>query len=306
MDKQTAIIRIIFLYLLCLASWTSGSAQSSASPFDILPRLPKVADSDSTFILSGPSNPFDIERLSMDENRPSGFTPQFKIKRKQTQLSAKEKTAIYERFLLFAVIIMLVIITLVVMVFRIFISRIWKAFLNDNMLSQLLREQGSGAAIGYAVLYLVSFINIGLFAFLILRYYGVKVANSNINTLFLCIGGIAIYFLTKHLLMTLVRSIFPIEKEVSQYNFTLMVFNIITGIFLAPMILFIAYGAEGVQAVFIKLTIFLLAGSIIFRGLRGLFIASRFFAWHKFHFLLYLCAIELAPLIVTLKLLEVL
>ena len=102
------------------------------------------------------------------------------------------------------------------------------------------------------------------------------------------------------------KSIFPIEKEVTEYSYTLMVFNIIIGIFLAPMVLFTAYASEGMERWMIKFTIFALAIVFLFRGLRGLFIASRFFAWHKFHFLLYLCAVELMPLVVTLKLIKVL
>jgi hypothetical protein len=152
----------------------------------------------------------------------------------------------------------------------------------------------------------VFFINAGIFAFLVLRHYGIKIASANLSTLLLCIGGIAAYYLTKHLLMSIVKGIFPIEKEVGQYNFTLMTFNIIIGIFLAPMVLFTAYASEGMEGLLIKLVIFILLLAIIFRALRGLFIASRFFAWHKFHFLLYLCAVELAPIIITLKLAKVL
>lgn len=302
MDKQTAIIKFTFLYLLCLIICTSGLAQSSASPFDITPRLPKVVPTDT--ILN--TNPFDIQKNAINKARTSNNSPQFKIERKQKQLSAKEKTAIYERFLLVTIIVMLVILTLVVMVFRIFISKLWTAFLNDNILLQLRREQGGGVAIGYAVLYAVFFINTGIFAYLALKHFGIRISNSEVKTLLLCMVGIAGYFLTKHFLMTIVKSVFPIEKEVGQYNFTVMVFNIITGIFIVPMILFTAYASDGLKGPIVKITIFMILVSILFRGLRGLFIARRFFAWHKFHFLLYLCIVELAPLLFTLKLLNVL
>lgn len=149
------------------------------------------------------------------------------------------------------------------------------------------------------------FINAGIFAFLALRHFDIHLPGSNLTGLFICIGGIAGFYVVKHLLLSIVRFVFPVEKEVSRYSFTVMVFNIITGIFLAPMILFTAYSSEGISDAVIKLTLALLLGIILFRGLRGLFIANRFFAWHKFHFFLYLCAVELAPLLVTFKLLNV-
>jgi len=68
------------------------------------------------------------------------------------------------------------------------------------------------------------------------------------------------------------------------------------------MILFTAYASGGLKGPIVKITIFLILVSILFRGLRGLFIARRFFAWHKFHFLLYLCTVEIAPAIVLIKL----
>ena len=78
-----------------------------------------------------------------------------------------------------------------------------------------------------------------------------------------------------------------------------------TGIFLVPMVLFTAYAPAGIKIYIIYLALALLFVVLMFKALRGLFIANRFFAWHKFHFFLYLCAVEIAPLLVTFKLLNV-
>ena len=306
MDRPaTALIKVTLIWgLLILNSLTF--AQQDASPFDILPRLPQVSLSDGDSATAVPSNPFDINRLG--PSRPSATqrgVPQFQVQRKQKPLSAKEKTALYQRFLLVAIVTMLVILTLVVTIFRIFIGKIWEGFLNDNILSQLLREQGAGVTMSYVVLYIMFFINAGIFAFLALKHFDIKMPYSNIYALLLCIGGIAGFYIVKHLLLAIIRFVFPVEKEVSRYNFTIVVFNIVTGILLVPLILFAAYSSEGISGLIIKLTILLLAGIILFRGLRGLFIANKFFAWHKFHFFLYLCAVEIAPLLATFKLLGV-
>ena len=294
------------------AFWALGAiafSQQSASPFDIIPRLPQSDSPDSVITISASSNPFDINQINAQSlTQPSGYTPQFQVERKRKPLSVKEKTALYQRFLIITVLTVIAIMTIVITVFRIFIAKIWKAFLNDNILSQLLREQGAGVTIAYLILYLIFFINAGIFAFLALRYFNIKVPvpNSNVLGLLLCIGGVGLFYSVKHLLLSVVSYVFPIEKEVGRYSFTVMVFNIVAGIFLAPVILFAAYSSEGISGAVIKMTILALLGVMLFRGLRGLFIANRFFAWHKFHFFLYLCAVELAPLLVTFKLLDVL
>ena len=308
MDKRTVIIKTTLLFLAFLAASTSVFSQQTESPFDLLPRLPQSNSPDSVITISASSNPFDINKIgsiSVNTGSTKNYRPQFQVERNKKPLSAKEKTALYQRFLFVTIMIMMTILTLVVTIFRIFIGKIWKAFLNDNILSQMLREQGAGVAIGYLILYIVFFINAGIFAFLALRHFDIKIPGSNVQALFLCIGGIAGFYVVKHLMLVIVRFVFPIEKEVSRYDFTVVVFNVVAGIFLAPMILFAAYSSPTISGAAIKLTIGLLLGTIIFRALRGLFIANRFFAWHKFHFFLYLCAVELAPLLVTFKLLGV-
>jgi hypothetical protein len=307
MDKLIAFIKPALIVLLFLVAALPVISQQTASPFDLLPRLPQSNSPDSMITISASSNPFDINRFSARVNSPAtSYTPQFQVEQAKKPLSVKEKNVLYQRFLFITIVTMMVILTLVVTIFRIFIAKIWKAFLNDNILSQMLREQGGGVTIGYFILYIVFFINAGIFVFLALRYYGYKIAESNLGTLLLCMGGIAGFYVFKHILLGIVRFVFPIDKEVSRYNFTVMIFNIIAGIALAPLILFAAYASAGITGFIIKFTIALLIGTIIFRGLRGLFIANRFFAWHKFHFFLYLCTVELAPLLVTIKLLGVL
>ncbi len=306
MNKLTAIIKPIIAICFLLAAALPVFSQQTASPFDLLPRLPQSDSPDSLITISISSNPFDINRLAAKPaSNNSGYTPQFQVEQANKPLSVKEKNVLYQRFLFATIIMMMIILTLVVTIFRIFIAKIWKAFLNDNILSQMLREQGGGVTIGYFILYLMFFINAGIFTFLVLKHYDYKIAETNTGTLFLCMGAIAGFYIFKHLLLEIVKFVFPIEKEISRYSFTVMVFNIILGISLVPMILFIAYASPGITGFLIKFTIALLFGAISFRGLRGLFIANRFFAWHKFHFFLYLCVVELAPLLVTIKLLGV-
>ncbi len=305
MDKLDFTKRSFIALAFCLSICIPSFGQQTASPFDLLPRLPQTDSQDSTITISTSSNPFDILNIYPSEGSSTNFTPQFQIKRPRSILSSKEKKELYQQFLFFTIVTMLVMLTLTMTIFRIFIGKLWQAFLNDNLLSQLLREQSAGVRVGNLILYTMFLINASIFTFIALKYFNIKIAESNFGTLMLCISGISAFYATKHLMLSSVRYIFPIEKEVGRYNFTIIVFNIIAGIFLVPLILFAAYAPENVRVGFIYLTIGLLVALLAFRGLRGLLIANRFFAWHKFHFFLYLCAVEIAPLLVIIKLLEV-
>ena len=75
-------------------------SQQTASPFDLIPRLPKSNSPDSLITISASSNPFDINRFSAEVNnsRPTGYTPQFQVEQAKKPLSAKEKNVLYQRF----------------------------------------------------------------------------------------------------------------------------------------------------------------------------------------------------------------
>ena len=275
------------------------SSQSTASPFDLIPRV-KGVEEDSTIAIATSSNPFDIVK-TRPINRPVRRTEGFSIDQSARPLTLKEKESIYQRFIFITVLVMLIMLTLIVTIFRILIEKVWKAFINDNLLNQLLREQGTGITLAYIVLYFMFFINAGVFTFLATKQFGVELAGNNIGGLFICIGGILGFFMAKHALLKIVGFTFPVQREVTAYNFTIIVFNIIIGFFLVPAVLFTAYAPESATKYVVYGTGGLLAAMYLFMSLRGLFIANRFIAWHKFHFLLYLCAVEIAPLLIVAK-----
>ena len=286
--------------LLCLVG-LAANAQSTPSPFDLEPRLEASAAKDSAEVTPVSTNPFDIVVAPVAGQPIKGPGFQIRADRNVKPLTAKEKETNYRRFLFVSILIMFIFLTLIVTIFRILIEKIWKAFLNDNLLNQLHREQSSGLAVAYVILYLLFFINAGLFAFLAARHFGIFVSTSNLYTLLLCIGGIAAFFVAKHIVLWLAGFIFPIGKEVDSYQFTIMIFNIINGLFLVPVVLFIAYAPQSTTQIVVYGAFGLLGLTYLFLYLRGLFISNRFIAGSKFHFLLYLCAVEIAPILAILK-----
>ena len=303
MDKLDVIKKIFLVGLILFTAVLPGKVQNEATPFDLIPRIPQSDSPDSTITITTSSNPFDMIEI-LPSNRPVMPTTGFTVDQGKKPLTAREKTSRYQRFLFVTILTMMVILTLVVTIFRIFISKIWKAFLNDNLLSQLLREQSTGITLAYLILYFMFFINAGIFLFLVTKHFDFNIAESNIGTLLFCILAIAGFYSLKHLMLQVVGYVFPVDREVARYNFTVVVFNIIMAFFLVPMILFTAYAPPNLTTFIIYTTLGLFLTSLLFRGLRGLFIANRFFAWHKFHFFLYLCAVEIAPLLVIFKLIE--
>lgn len=287
--------------MLLLIGGIAAQAQNADNPFELKPRLDAVAAGDSAEIIPVSNNPFDIVKIAKSTQPAKGTGFVIRTENRSKQLTAKEKETNYRRFLFVTILIMFIILTLIVTIFRILIEKIWKAFINDNLLNQLHREQSSGLAVAYFILYLLFFINGGLFAFLATRYFNITISGFNVYALLLCMGALAGFFIAKHVVLWFVGSVFPVGKEVDAYQFTIMIFNIVTGLILVPVVLFIAYAPVSTTKAVLYGAFVLLGLIYLFLYLRGLFIASRFIAGNKFHFLLYLCAVEIAPILAILK-----
>ena len=135
----------------------------------------------------------------------------------------------------------------------------------------------------------------GILIYLFLTKYDQTLGNL---ILLACILFVGVLYLVRHSVMRLFEIAFPVEKEVRQYDFTIVIFNIFLGLLLFPVNAVAAFSGPGTSAVFIYLGIGLVILIYVFRQLRGLFIGLEFLLHNKFHFFLYLCTVEIAPLLI--------
>lgn len=183
---------------------------------------------------------------------------------------------------------------------RSLVKKAYRAIANDNYLRFLYREYKSMPWL-YWLFYTHFFINAGFFIFLILDYFD-WYANGSIVVLLLSILFVTSAYLLKHLTLTTVAAAFPVEKEASLYGFVTLLVNILLGLVLLPINLLVAFGPESVVKIVIWIGISLVILLYGFRQLKGLFISGRLVHSYLFHFFLYLCSAEIAPLLIVGKL----
>ena len=297
------------LFLVFITAYYSLTAQSAANPFELKYR--EAVHS---------ANPFDLTK-SIQENKDTGLQKeniaQKKIANpfdllKSPPESAKTNRIAFPKmatkqinssknpnFLFWFLLFVLLFFTTIVSLSRKRLKQVYSAFLNDNMLRQIHRSHG-GISFSYWLLYLLFFSNLGLLIFLSTKEFGYELP-QRFTFLLLLILSVALVFLLRHLLLFLVGKIFPIEKEIRLYSFTIMIFGIILGIFLLPLNILVAYAPSQIATTSVYVALGAIFVIYVFRSLRGLAIGSRYAIFHKFHFLLYLCAVEILPVIVLLK-----
>jgi len=290
---------LVFVFLI-VAGFAGG--QTSDNPFDLEFRL--SAPAAGTVVVSDGvnGNPFDLTAPTQPGRKiTSKAAPGKKISKPRRE----PNPAHYRGFLLGAMLASLLLLTFFVTFFRNLYGRSYQAMLNDNLLNQAYRDRQSGAGQAFMILYSLFFINAGLFLFLLLRHKKVFLpGETHLVNLLYCIAAVAAVFLLKHLLLRIIGAIFPIHKEISAYSFTIMIFGIMISLFLGPANFLIAYAPDEATEWLINGTLVILGLFYLLRSLRGAFIANNYLVYYKFHFLLYLCTVEIAPALALVKIIS--
>lgn len=292
-----------FLLLVFWLSW--GGLQlfyAQNNPFDLVPRLGAVAQQD-TNELAPTGNPFDVVPPSTSSEAAAPATsrsvePEFKLDREPVVTVDSQ----YRRLLLIATMASLLLLTILVTLFRGQLSRAYRAFISDNMLNQLQREFEGGGGFPYYLYYLLFVFTAGFYLFLLTHQLGYYLAPTPFWSLVYSMGFVAAFFIAKHLILSFIGFVFPVQKETATYNLTIMVFNIVLGLILIVANLLLAYVSEELFQVLAYGTLGAIGAVYVFLALRGLLLGSRFLAFHKFHFLLYICTVEIAPIVIIAKL----
>ena len=229
---------------------------------------------------------------------PSSITPTIEPSERLMMPSSSDKPKVLSNLLLFVILLVITVLsTLTISYNKNLITNIIRSVLNDNYLNLIYREQKKMKSIKYLLLYLVFFFNAGLFIYLTLQYFD----HTKFN-LFYCILFVIGLYAIRHLSFSLLSNVYPFKKEVEQFGFTILIFNIFLGLLLLPINVFIAFGPIISQEIIIYTGLIVIALIYIFRQLRGLFIGSQILTSSTLYFFIYLCAFEILPILALFKL----
>jgi Domain of unknown function (DUF4271) len=252
-------------------------------------------------MLTTSDNPFEILRGDVASIDTS--TNKTKTILEQSTPSLLNREVYSKNFLFWIFLISLSLMALVVANARSTVRNTYQSLLSNNALRQIYRLQAGWGNVAQLALYGLFLLNASIFAFLMVYRFVGQPPTNQFWTFLYCILGISGAFLTKHTILYIISSVFPIAKEVKLYNFIIITSGIFLGLILLPLNLFIAYSPEILGNILTYTALGAIGIVYLVRSLRSLSIASPFLATDQFHFLIYLCAVEIAPLFVLAKLL---
>ncbi len=181
------------------------------------------------------------------------------------------------------------------------VTNLVKAFLVPHFTNQLIREGNIKREFFTYPMLLFYFISLGLLIFKIMvRYYNIE---PGLITGLLIFGSLIIYSIIKFLFIGIIGFIFKTKKETFEYTTNTLIFSVVTGMFLVPMVFLVYYFNSSFSAIFFYITLIITSLILIYRTYRGFLIGLSSELYNLYYLFAYLCTVEILPVLISIKLL---
>ena len=301
--------------LLLLLSFCSAllTAQSGGTnPFELVDRIPEaerlgaVAGAEGVDSTQGeeatPVNPFDLRRGELAVAGPITASAPAQRRPSESLLVIRQSNPQEGRgsILLIHLGLLLAMASLW-MLFRDLLGQCLAGTFNDGIMTQLYRRRSGGQIGALWLCYVFFFLASGFYLYLFARYHDISLGLGPVPSWLVYSLVVSSAVGLKHLVLFAYARLFPVRRDVSRYAFVLMVFSILAGLLLVPINLLISYAPEAWRGAFLYGGLGVLALVYLLHLLRGGFIAASYLATRPVHILLYICAIEIAPLLLVYR-----
>jgi hypothetical protein len=185
------------------------------------------------------------------------------------------------------------------------VESVWSSFYSKRVLSQVSKEDsmiGSWTFIGLFLLFGLTF---GLFLYQFSAYQHVYYTISGFPLFISLTFIILVLFAVKFLLVKFLGFVFNINKVITEYlSVSYLTYFNIAFVFL-PVAVCFSLLADGLIPYVLWLAYGLIAAIFVWQYLRGSVEIISNILFHKFYLIVYLCALEICPVLILIKALKI-
>ena len=198
----------------------------------------------------------------------------------------------------------LLVLSVIRLSYRKYFADLFKAFLNPTLSQRQLKDQLSQSPFPNMLLNIFFAIVLGLYFYLVLYRQQIFPQAEP----WLLIPGliilVAVVYGSKYLMLRFCGWLFGNTELADAYIFILYLINKILGVLLVPFLVIIAFCKPEIASTSLYISLFFIALLIIYRYIRSYSLVRQYLSFSKLHFFLYLCAFEVAPVLILTKVLQ--
>jgi hypothetical protein len=183
-----------------------------------------------------------------------------------------------------------------------YLANLLTLFFRASMRQQQLREQVLQSPFPSLLLNNLFVFSGGLYGAFLLRYHYGNADLFWMHFLY-CTVFLAVLYLTKFMILRMTGWIFNNSRSAETYLFVVFMTNKIIGIFLLPFLVLISFSGPVISEIAITISLIMIGIFYVYRFLGSYSILHKEIKISGLHFILYLCAFEIAPLLLIYKVL---
>lgn len=201
------------------------------------------------------------------------------------------------------IIVVLVVYTWIRIFYSKYFSQMIQALLNNNLANQIVRDENIFIQRSSIYLSLVFNLIAAMLLYQVSIFYRWPVAGISwgfdrfIFFLLVVSAGYAVKFL----ILKICGWLFEQEREMATYIFNVFLINNVLGMALLPFICIISYNEHINFSLFVSISVLLIITGFAWRIFRGIQIGLSGTVFSPLYLFLYLCTLEIAPLIILMR-----
>lgn len=242
---------------------------------------------------------FPVGPLAVIE-RPGDFV--FKPRPVNTAVPAAEIHKVNGKEYLFYLLVFIFIAFAVLRrVFPKYFSDLFRLFFRTTLKQRQLRDQLMQTPLPSLLFNAFFVISGGLYITFLLQHFSINPLGSFwLTLLYSCMGLAACYFV-KFAGLKICGWLFSMDEAADSYIFIVFIVNKMVGILLLPLLLILAFSVKDIYMAGLAFSWCLIGGLLIYRFILTYGAVRNQVKLNLFHFFLYLCAFEIAPLLLVYK-----
>lgn len=182
-----------------------------------------------------------------------------------------------------------------------YFSDLFRLFFRTTIKQRQIKEQLMQTLLPSLLLNGFYAVSASLYISLVLEHFDMNPANNFWLLVLYCCAGLSAIYLIKFIGIKVTGWLFNMQEAADSYIFIVFVVNKMIGILLLPFLVLIAFAVGEIYSVAIALSWCLVGGLFIYRFILTYTAVRNQVKVNPFHFFLYLCAFEIAPLLLIYK-----
>lgn len=173
---------------------------------------------------------------------------------------------------------------------------------NMNLGQQIFRDREFSLNIFSTLLYINAVLVIGIYLYQLLNYFQVLLPfETVILNVAICIAIFPVLYLLRSVVYFFLKVIFNFDVAIEYFRFNALIVYQLLAVALLPIVILLASVKEPVLNWVVFVSLGFVALAMFIRIVKGFFISTTYVRFHIFYFLLYICALEIAPLLIVYK-----